>query len=705
MNSASVAGDATKNSSTLFGHPTGLFTLFFAEMWERFSYYGMRALLVFYMTKGFLGYGEGVAKTVYGAYTALVYMTPFIGGMLADRLLGQRIAVIIGGLLMAAGHLLMGVENTNAFYFAMAFLIIGNGLFKPNISTIVGTLYKPGSKLRDGGFTIFYMGVNLGAAMSPLLCGFIGETYGWHYGFGLATIGMMIGLAVFVMPNRVTQLLIGCGAAAALFALLYFRPDNIWAILLNLVTTCFLAVAGFLSIKAVGMGGLPATSGAAPANRPIMMPLIAVLAGIAIVIPVMALFVSGFSIVRGGESYRVIDKETIERFVSGEGGEKIVAPDDASGQASDQKAPDSKTVSQRLRAVVGIFLSEIARPAGMLLTIIGVISFGYLIMRTFSLDTIARHRMVVALTLTFFSMLFWSFFEQAGSSLNLFADRSIDRVSEQSRITADQIGNVIKIQPTQEQVGYHNGEKIFTLGDLDQLRKANLDERRTDPKHAPAPSFEIEWTVHDDNVGMGIADRRHEFPASLFQAVNAIFILILGLVFTSLWSFLANRGNEPSTPVKFAFGLIQLGMGFGAFWIGVQMHDDRAMVSAIWLIAGYGLHTTGELCLSPVGLSMITRLSPKVLVSTMMGGWFLATAFSQYLAGIISQFTGVDESAGVSEAATKLEVLQADGGVFANVAITAIASGVFCLFLAPLLTRWMHAEVPDESSEAAAGGH
>src|SRR6187399_1995260 len=191
---------------TLFGHPVGLYTLFFAEMWERFSFYGMRALLLFYMLKGFLHYGDQNAYAVYGSYTALVYMTPFFGGMLADRLLGARRAVVTGGLLMAAGHLVMTIQTDSAFYFALALLIAGNGFFKPNISTIVGSLYPEGSPLRDGGFTLFYMGVNLGAALSPLLCGYIGETYGWHRGFGLATIGMLTGVAVFVAPSIVSQL-------------------------------------------------------------------------------------------------------------------------------------------------------------------------------------------------------------------------------------------------------------------------------------------------------------------------------------------------------------------------------------------------------------------------------------------------------------------------------------------------------------------
>src|SRR5688572_11022644 len=234
--SAAPSPQSAVQHETLLGHPVGLYTLFFAEMWERFSYYGMRALLLFYMLKGFLGYGDSDAYAVYGAYTALVYMTPFFGGMIADRLLGPRRAVVLGGLFMAAGHLMMTIENSFSFFTALALLIAGNGFFKPNISTIVGSLYPPGSPKRDGGFTIFYMGINLGAAMSPLLCGYIGETYGWHYGFGLASLGMVTGLAVFVAPTIVTQLMIGLSALSATFGLFFYHPNNAMAIGVNVFT-------------------------------------------------------------------------------------------------------------------------------------------------------------------------------------------------------------------------------------------------------------------------------------------------------------------------------------------------------------------------------------------------------------------------------------------------------------------------------------
>lgn len=670
MSSASVSSDYSKDPPTLFGHPTGLFTLFFAEMWERFSYYGMRALLVFYMMKGFLGYNDSRAYTVYGAYTALVYMTPFIGGLLADKLLGQRIAVIIGGLLMAAGHLLMGVENPGAFYLAMALLIVGNGFFKPNISTIVGTLYPAGSHLRDGGFTIFYMGVNLGAAMSPLLCGYIGETYGWHYGFGLATIGMMIGLAVFIMPDFVTQALIGTGAMGAVFALLYYRPDNTTAIMWNAFVAVCLALAGAISITALARGGLPTAAGAAKKTVSLKTVVI-VLLGTFVAIAFLMQFVSGFSLLTSDKQpVQLIASSTIDEFKKG----------------------------GTLTKIAAVFLEEISKPAGLLLTVTGILAFGYLIIKTFVLDTIARHRMFVVLTLTFFSMLFWAFFEQAGSSLNNFADRNVDRVAESRTIPEDDVGETIRIQPTQEQLGYSNGDVLFTLDQLNALRATDANKENV--------GFEIEWNVSKDNVGMGVATRSEELAASMFQSVNAVCILIFGLVFTSLWTFLGARGLEPPTPVKFALGLIQLGLGFAVFWYGAHVSDSRGMVAASWLVLGYVLHTTGELCLSPVGLSMITKLSPKVLVSTVMGAWFLATAFSQYLAAIISQFTGVEQSGGDKKVIPiPLETVHVYGDVFLQIAIAAGVCGVICLLISPVLMKWMHSDMPEDTSGTATGGH
>jgi proton-dependent oligopeptide transporter, POT family len=689
MSADLTASEPTESTPTLFGHPTGLYNLFFAEMWERFSYYGMRALLVLYMLKGFLQYNDKRAYAVYGAYTALVYMTPFFGGLLADRLLGARIAVIIGGVLMAFGHLVMMWQNATSFYVALTLLIIGNGFFKPNISAIVGTLYPPASRRQDGGFTIFYMGVNLGAAMSPLLCGYIGEKYGWHLGFGLATIGMMVGLAVFVMPNLVTQALIALAAGASAIALFRYHIDNSAAILLNTFVAACLMASAVISIIALSRGGLPAAAGRFRGGAVPLRKIGIVLGGVALLIPVVTLFVSEFSVIRDGEPLSLIGEKYIEEFRDTDSSTRVL------------EDGTEEIVRSRVRVIGAVLLDEVSRPAGLLLTITFLPAFGFLILQTVRLNTVARHRMFVVLIMTFFSLLFWALFEQAGSSLNTFADRNVDRVSESSAITEDDVGSVIQLEPTQEQLGYTNGGVMFTMDQLDKLRAPSPADASADdlsPDHdAVADTLKIEWAVDGQNVGMGIASRDDELPASVFQSVNPVCILIFGLVFSALWTYMGVRGREPSIPVKFSMGLLQLGLGFGVMWYGTTQAGPRGMMSAQWLVLGYMLHTTGELCLSPVGLSMVTKLSPKVLVSTVMGAWFLATAMSQYLAAIISQFTKVESETGVASSIPIPSVtLPTYGGVFGVLAIAGVLFGLVCLCLSPLLSRWTHLGEPFE---------
>ncbi len=717
---------ATSGGHTIGGHPPGLFTLFFSEMWERFSYYGMRALLNFYLVKGFLGYGDNDAYAVYGAYTALVYMTPFFGGLLADRLIGARRAVVLGGVLMALGHLMMTVENAYALFLALGLLVAGNGFFKPNISTLVGALYPAGSPRRDAGFTIFYMGINLGAAMSPLLCGYVGETYGWHYGFGLATIGMLLGVAVFVTPVILSQLIMV--AAACLFAvglasgpetalahlintvvaslavvgavitwmiyvdpsklenrsfarlltavvivvgacfaatgLLVFRPDNPFAIVINVFVAVSLLIAAGVACYALALGGLPPQAGQAPAESKLRVWLPAAewwVFGLSFpAVAVLALLVSGFA-------WFTPDLKPIRFFEEVPAGIKNIA-------------------------YVGPLLAEIIKsistPAGLVLLLSGLVCIVYLAYETVHLPRVPRERMYVVFILTFFSMLFWSFFEQAGSSVNFFTDRNVDRVVEGRHVTEADVGKILDIQPTQENLGYtRDGDDVFTLDELAKLRE----------EHENNPQFTIEWHVTEDDIGMGIATRNQEIPASLFQSINPIYILLFGLPFSALWAFLARVRLEPSTPVKFALGLIQLGFGFGAFWWGAQTANERGMVWLGWLLIGYLLQTTGELCLSPVGLSMITKLSPKRLVSTVMGTWFLATAFSQYLAAIIAQFTGVTEvgESGEQVIPPPAETVHVYGDVFGKIAIAAIVAGLICFALSPILNRWMHVGEPE----------
>jgi proton-dependent oligopeptide transporter, POT family len=670
--------ESTVQHEQLLGHPVGLFTLFFAEMWERFSYYGMRALLVFYMIKGFLGMSDERAYGVYGAYTALVYATPFIGGIFADRLLGMRRAVVFGGLLMATGHLLMTVEHATAFYLALAFLIVGNGFFKPNISTIVGTLYPAGSGRRDGGFTIFYMGVNLGAAMSPLLCGYVGETYGWHYGFGLATIGMLVGVAVFVAPVRLTQILILGGALATSVSMLFIQ-NNVYQLIVNAFVAMALTVAGVIAFIALDRGGLPEGAGAPP------------------------------------------DMARLKRKIG--------------------PLRADVTAYLCILASVPVFalLVQRNRVAGAMLAIFGGLAFVWLIVQAFRRPKVEGQRLGVVLILMFFSMLFWAFFEQAGSSMNNFADRNVDRVLEQRTITQDDIGTQIRFRTarqttdpelaklpllTQEQLGRTNdsplmenqisaavraldeskapaqrlsadgvAELVAELTESGQLVLTSLSALRYAAGRADSESLQtIQWQVASDNVGMGIGG--DEIPASLFQAANPIYILIFGVFFTLLWSSLATRGLDPSTPFKFALGLFQLGLGFGALWFGAQQAGADGLVAVPWLLLGYLLHTTGELCLSPIGLSMVTKLSPKEIVSTVMGAWFLATAFSNYLAAIIATFTGVSgEEGGPQIIPPPAETVNIYGDVFGKIAIAAIISALICSALSPLLTKWMHREI------------
>lgn len=646
---------------TLFGHPAGLFTLFFAEMWERFSYYGMRSLLVFYMLKGFLGYGDSQAYEVYGAYTSLVYMTPFFGGILADRILGSRLAVVWGGFLMAAGHGLMGIEHELAFFPALALLIAGNGFFKPNISTMVGALYPESAKAkRDGGFTIFYMGINLGAAMSPLICGYIGETYGWHWGFGMATIGMLAGIAVFVAPTLIAQVLVACGAAGGAYVLFFMHPDNPFSTAVNIFVAVALIGSASASCLALNRGGVPKTVGGPPDPKVLKQHGWKVVVGTLLLLPVISLLVSGFStFTADGNSVSLISATIVESMESS---------------------------SNALIQVLAVVVHQVAKPAGLILMVSGLLSFVYLMRETLRMDKIPRERMFVAFILIFFSILFWSFFEQAGSSITNFTDRNVDRVFSNRLIEPADVGTTLQIQPTQEQLGYFNGEQQVAMDALTAWRAEN----------AAKPDFTIEWTVVEGNQGMAIAERVDEIPASTFQSVNPIFILVFGLVFAYLWTSLGRF--EPSAPFKFALGLLQLGIGFLALWYGAQTADARGMVGLEWLFVGYLFHTTGELCLSPVGLSMMTRLSPKRLGSTVMGTWFLATAFSQYLAAIISQFTGVSHGGGGDDTIPIPSAsVNVYGDVFGKIAIASTISALLCFALVPLMKKWMHENEKEEA--------
>ena len=437
----------------LAGHPVGLIVLFFTELWERFSYYGMRALLILYLVAnvqdGGMGMNVATAGAIYGLYTSMVYLAGLPGGWLADRVLGQRRAVLIGGTLIAAGHFTLVLQSVAAFYAGLALIIAGTGLLKPNISAMVGQLYAPGDGRRDAGFTFFYMGINIGALLGPLLCGYLGESISWHYGFGAAGVGMVLGLVVYVMLGR---------------------------------------LLGQAGLQPAGRG-TPEDAGRA---RTTML-----VGGLVLGLLSLALVAS----VAGGL----------------------------------------------------LTLVTLARGFGVALLAIAIIFFVGILMQQWTGEQ--RGRIIVIIILFLAAAVFWGGYEQAGSALTLFANDLTDRV--------------------------WGGE---------------------------------------------------EFPASWFQSVPAFFVLVLSVVFTVLWTVLGKR--QPSSPVKFAIGLIFLGLGFVVMIVAATKVADGGKVGPEWLMMTYLFHVIGEMCLSPIGLSVVTKLAPARVTGTMMGSWFLASSIGSLAAGL-----------------------------------------------------------------------
>lgn len=491
---------ATRKSEEFVGHPRGLFVLFYAEMWERFSYYGMRALLILYLTKFWL-FGDGKSNLIYGAYTSLVYITPVLGGYLADRYLGQRKAVVFGGVLLALGHLFMALEGMhgvtdplvkqadpaiNVFWLALALICVGSGFLKANISVIVGQLYGLRDTRRDAAYTIFYMGVNVGAALGTILVGYLGETIGWSWGFGLAGIGMVLGLIIFML-------------------------------------------------------GKPALKGQGEPPKPLV-----------------------------GRS---------EWVLYGVGTAAV--------------------------AVIW-FLIQYQDIMQTLLIISGVAMLLYTLYEAFKLPKEPRERLFVVIFLILLNPIFWGLFEQAGGSLSLYTDRFVDR--------------------------------------------------------------------------QGV-------PTSLFQSINPIYIVLLGPIFAALWQWLGRKGLEPSAPAKFGLALVQVGFSFLLFVYGARIVGMEAMTPVIFVFLIYLFQTTAELCLSPVGLSAMTRLAPVHLGSFIMGAWFYMTAVGNFVAGKIGEATG-GESGEMSKELTL--------GIYEEIGWITIGVAVVVLILSRWVKRWMHLDTLED---------
>ncbi len=497
-----------------FGHPKGLLVCFTTEMWERFSFYGMKYLLLLYLTKYHL-FTDVNGLEVLGGYAALVYAMPVIGGLLADRYLGMRKAVVFGGLLLVAGHFGMAFEGEQArvvngeilrddsalqiFYFSLALIVIGVGFLKPNISTIVGQLYDKDDPRRDSGFTIFYMGINLGAFTATLLCGYLGETFGWGYGFGAAGIGMLVGLTSFLYGQKHLH-----GHAEPKDPELLKQKSPI----------------GLSKELTVYLGGL---------------------VGVAV-------------------AWQML----------------------------------------QFHGAVGTLLN--------VLSVVVLLGMGWFI--AVKCDEDERSRMIVLIVLIISTVVFWALFEQSAASMTLYADRVLNR-------------NILGV----------------------------------------------------------------ELTASQFGALNAMFIFMFAPVFAWLWTALARRGLEPSTPVKFALGIAQAGLGFGALVVGATMPDESGRVLGYWMVLAYLLHTWGELCLSPVGLSAVTKLAVPSVVGVMMGAWFLATAYSEFVAAQLSKIAAIDTvNGGVTDIGVALASYT---DLFDSLLWVGLGAGALMLALSPLLKKMM----------------
>ena len=556
------AGPAADDRS-FFGHPRGLMVLFFTEMWERFSYYGMRALLILFMTAAImeanpgLGFGVGKAAAIYGLYTSMVYLLALPGGWVADNLWGQKKAVFVGGVIIAMGHFtlagpLVGLPDQPSFFLGLFFIVIGTGLLKPNVSTMVGDLYAnpqdAGSvhqrdewgARRDAAFSLFYMGINIGAVLGPFICGTLGEKVNWHWGFSAAGFGMILGLIQYRLGDR------HLGSAGAL------RGDPASQEVRDRTRRFYLTAGGvaaatalFVWLSVTGVLAVSLEGFATWLGYGILL----------LTITFFAWLIFGLGLAAG-----LLLLWAILIPVLGGTGDATVAAQWA-------------TV-----ATLGVFILV------MLATVV----------RGGESVTVERKRLMVIFWLFLLAAIFWSGFEQAGSSMNLFAADLTDRVF-------------------------------------------------------------FGW----------------EMPTTWLQNVNPFFIIILAPVFGAVWQWLARRDRNPSIPVKFGLGLLGLAAGFFVLSWGSAYATDATRVSVVWLVVTYFLHTCGELALSPVGLSSMTKLAPAGRVGQMMGIWFIASALGNLFAGLV---------------AGNLEVLP-PSALFRSVAMFAGAAGLVALVVSPWVKR------------------
>ena len=567
----------------VLGHPAGLFVLFFTEMWERFSYYGMRALLVMFFTASLLDGGWGWprehAYAIFGTYTSLVYLSTLLGGYFADKKIGYRYAVVIGALLMTLGHGAMAIETPFFIYLGLTLLVCGSGFFKPNMTSIISEMYKGKDEKKDGAYTIFYMGVNAGAFLGILLCGYLGEQVGWRWGFGLAGIFMLFGLLQFWFAQNIfgdigTKPVKGGSAALELSA---DEPK------LNPFTSLqlgLIAIAGVLGISWIF-------------NDPI-------------------------SKISEG-AYNLFDFN-----------------------------------------MLGMEGSNVA-----ILTALGLFVL-LLVIRIPKYDRITRDRMLAVMFFAFITIFFWAIFEQAPSSLTIFARDYTQRVLEGNSAFIFKIANTLMT--------------IIPLGIITWVLW--LLFKKTFSKYALsniflAISFIIIWAIAIWMLSIEFGKEIAEVPASWFGVLNSLFIIAFAPLFSKWWESKYN----PNANMKYAIGMVLLGIGMACVAIGassIEPGAKTASVSMIWLILVYFFHTMGELCISPVALSYVSKLVPGRMIAMMFGIWYLAVAIGMKLAGVFGEASeGIAKEQGLSY-------------FFWILTAVAVGLGVMSALLYPVIKKLMH---------------
>ncbi len=569
---------------TFFGHPAGLFTLFFTEMWERFSYYGMRAILILFMVakigeeNGGLELSPEKAGAIYGLYTASVYLLTLPGGWLADNIFGQRKSIWYGGIIIMLGHISLAIPGMATFYFGLALVAIGTGLLKANISTIVGDLYPEGGAPRDAGFSLYYMGINIGSFLGQLSVGFLGEIYDWHYGFGAAAVGMFVGLIVFKMTEKE-----------------------------------YLGDVGIIPSAKLLKESKSDTQEMAGGNKLLKLIIIGVL--LLGLISIIFYYQNFFN----SSADQLLNISTVEWL--------------------------ALLMGYLIVFIAGIFF-------------LYVLLFG-------NLNKLESRRVIVLIFLFIGISIFWSGFEQAGSSLNIFAKdytgRYFGPLSISSMIPII-IGGIFLVL-----LSWLWYVKIYLREDLIPALKLILG--------IAFLGFSYVSYILLENVNGG-----WEMPASWLQAAGPMFVIIFAPIVGVLWIKLAAANANPSAPLKFAFGLLCMGMGFLMMMFAAQIAvaglEDGSKASAGWLLLTYFLFTIGELTMSPIGLSMTTKLAPKKFYGQMMGIWFMGAALGNLIAGL---FAGNFSPDNVNEMPN----------LFLTITMLGFGAGIFFLLLTPAIKKWI----------------